>query len=441
MKLEKKSFKAAYCCFKTIPTDNKIDSQCSINARKLKILIYEHVSGGGYAKHPLPTSVLAEGYAMLRGLIADFKAAGHETTVLLDERISRFNKPLDADLIIPVRYSEEPGRFITAISKIKDALYIIAPETSGILEEKVKLIEQTGKISLNCKSKAISQVTDKASLYENLEDMGFPIPKTLIIDINGASTDVLQTIKEGLRFPLIFKPADGTSCNGLSVVRSADQIDQAVSKIRQLTSSKRFIVQEFMDGASASVSLISNGKKAVPLSLNSQTLILSPPNAESRYEGGCVPFSHSLEQEAFILAQKVVEAFPGLHGYIGVDVVLMERQVLVVDVNPRLTTSYIGLRQLGDFNIAQLLVDAVVEGKLPKKIKACGAACFSKYEIPIPKQEIFEQAAQLRSVVSPPFPIESNINACALVIGQGLDFMDAKNRLEEAKKNLQNIFL
>ncbi len=84
-------------------------------------------------------------------------------------------------------------------------------------------------------------------------------------------------------------------------------------------------MQEFIDGASASVSLISNGKKAVPLSLNSQSLILSPPHAESSYEGGCVPFSHSLEQDAFVLAEKVVEAFPGLRGYVGVDVVLTQR--------------------------------------------------------------------------------------------------------------------
>ena len=378
---------------------------------------------------------------MLRGLIADFKAAGHEISVLLDERISRFDASLDADLVIPICHSEEPEKIITAISKMNDAMYIIAPETSRILEEKVKLIEQTGKMSLNSKSNAISQVANKTSLYETLQDMGFSIPKTLTLNIDGATAAVLETIKKALKFPLVFKPVDGTSCSGLSVVKDDDQIEQAISKVRQVTSNNCFIVQEFIEGASASVSLISNGKKAVPLSLNSQSLILAPPNAESCYEGGCVPFSHSLEQDAFVLAQKLVEAFPGLRGYVGVDVVLTEFQVFVVDVNPRLTTSYIGLRQLGDFNIAQLLVDAVGKGKLPKKINTCGAACFSKVEVPTPKLEIFKQVAQCKNIVSPPFLIESNTKACALVIGQGSDFTEAKNCLEEAKKNLQNIFL
>ena len=143
-----------------------MERQCSKNISRLKILIYEYVSGGGYAEQPLPPSVLAEGYAMLRGLIADFKAAGHEISVLLDERISRFDASLDADLVIPVCHSEEPEKIITAISKMNDAMYIIAPETSRILEEKVKLIEQTGKMSLNSKSNAISQVANKTSLYE-----------------------------------------------------------------------------------------------------------------------------------------------------------------------------------------------------------------------------------------------------------------------------------
>jgi len=418
-----------------------MDKQSSKSFSKLEILIYEHVSGGGYSDQPLPPSVLAEGYAMLRSLIADFKAAGHETTVLLDERISRLDAPLDADIVIPVCHSEEPEKIITSISKINDASYIIAPETSRILEEKVKLVEQNGKMSLNCKSNAISQVADKASFYETLQAMGFPIPKSLILNSDGATADVLQTIKKALKFPLIFKPIDGTSCSGISVVNEDDQIEQAISKIRQVTSSKSFIVQEFIDGASASVSLISNGKKAIPLSLNSQSLILSPPYAESRYEGGCVPFSHSLEQEAFVLAQKVVEAFPGLRGYIGVDVVLTEFQVFVIEVNPRLTTSYVGLRQLGVFNIAQLLVGAVVEGKLPKKIKTCGAACFSKVELPTPKLELFKHVAQSDNIVSPPFPLDSYAKVCALVIGQGSDLTEAKNRLEEAKKNLQNIIL
>ena len=68
----------------------------------LRIIVYEHVSGGGYAGQPLPLDVLAEGFGMLRNFVTDLKAAGHETTVLLDGRFSKLNPPLDADCIKPV---------------------------------------------------------------------------------------------------------------------------------------------------------------------------------------------------------------------------------------------------------------------------------------------------------------------------------------------------
>ena len=87
----------------------------------------------------------------------------------------------------------------------------------------------------------------------------------------------------------------------------------------------------------------------------------------SSYEGGVVPFDHPLKQEAFAVAEKVVESISGLRGYVGVDLVLTQDKPFVVDVNPRLTTSYVGLRKVAGFNVAEALVNAVLNGKLPDK--------------------------------------------------------------------------
>ena len=95
----------------------------------MKILVYEHVSGGGYAGQDISPSVLSEGFGMLRCLVEDFKAAGHEVTVLLDARLSKLNPPIDADCIVPIFYPHEPEKFLISIAKINDAIYVIAPET------------------------------------------------------------------------------------------------------------------------------------------------------------------------------------------------------------------------------------------------------------------------------------------------------------------------
>jgi predicted ATP-grasp superfamily ATP-dependent carboligase len=126
----------------------------------LKVIVYEHVSGGGYAGQPIPASVLSEGFGMLRYLVEDFKAAGHEVTVLLDERLSKLHPPIDADCTVPIFYPYEPEKFLKNIPKINDAIYIIAPETGRTLQSFVELVEQTGKKSLNCAAHAIGKASD-----------------------------------------------------------------------------------------------------------------------------------------------------------------------------------------------------------------------------------------------------------------------------------------
>jgi predicted ATP-grasp superfamily ATP-dependent carboligase len=141
----------------------------------------------------------------------------------------------------------------------------------------------------------------------------------------------------------VFKPLDGTSCNAISLVKTGTQIDAAIQKLRNQSANPQFIVQEYVNGLAASVSLISNGKKAVALSLIKQQITLASAEFESCYAGGCVPLEHPMKARALSLAEHLVESCPGLRGYVGVDVILADDNVYIVDVNPRLTTSYVGL--------------------------------------------------------------------------------------------------
>ncbi len=145
----------------------------------MRIIVYEHMSSGGYAGQPISDGVLSEGFGMLRTVISDFKAAGHEITVLLDSRISKLNSPINADCIVPIFYPQEVKNFLTNIAKINDAVLVIAPETGQTLQSFVELVEKTGKVSLNCESSAISKVANKLHLYQVLEKNHLSTPKTL----------------------------------------------------------------------------------------------------------------------------------------------------------------------------------------------------------------------------------------------------------------------
>jgi predicted ATP-grasp superfamily ATP-dependent carboligase len=406
----------------------------------LRIIVYEHVSGGGYARHTIPPSVLSEGFAMLRSVVSDFKAAGHEVTVLLDDRLSKLNPPIDADCIVPVSYDNEPERFFGNIAKINDASYIIAPETGQTLQSLVSVAEHTGKFSLNCESSGIAKTADKAILHQTLQKLT-ETPKTITLKVADDSTKAKQTIKKELGYPMVVKPADGVSCSGLSLIKEEAQIEKAIAKIHAESPSKYFIAQEFIEGESASVSLLSTGKEAVALSLNKQSVTLADPDGTSSYEGGVVPFDHPLKQEAFAVAEKVVGSISGLRGYVGVDLVLARDTPYVVDVNARLTTSYVGLHKVAGFNVAEALVNAVLKGRLPKKLGNGGYACFSKLETRKPALTAFQKATRLSAVVSPPFPLNGTAKVCSILMGNGVSLKEATAHLEEAKKRLRNIIM
>jgi predicted ATP-grasp superfamily ATP-dependent carboligase len=402
----------------------------------LRLLVYEHISGGGCAGQPILPGVLSEGFGMLRSIVSDFKSASHETTVLLDARLSKLNPLIVADRILPVFKSQETEKLLVEAAKLNDAVYVIAPETGRTLQSLVELVEHTGVVSLNCDASAIPKVADKGVLYKTLKKMGLPTPRTLVFNLNDDLAEVKHTIRSQFRYPVIFKPMDGVSCGGLSTVKEAAQFEKAIARIRAESSGRRFIVQEFIDGAAASVSVLCTSSKALAISLNKQNVKVALPEEVSSYEGGIVPFGHPLKQEAFKVAEKVVESFSGLRGYVGVDLVLANNKPFVVDVNPRLTTSYVGLRRVATFNVAEALVNAVLKSKLPTNRETSGFVYFSKVETPKPTVNAFEKAAHIREVVSPPFPLYENVMACSLVAGQGESLVNAQLRFEEAKKRL-----
>ena len=404
----------------------------------MKIIVYEFVSGGGYCGQPIPPCFLAEGFGMLCRITADFKAAGHTITVLLDARLSALNPPIDADFIVPVYYPDEIQQFLGSIAMINDAVYIIAPEKGNILQTIVEMIEETGRISLNSTSKAIGKVIDKSVLYENLEQNGFPIPKTLVLEKSMLIQQIKRSITNKIGYPVICKPSDGVSATGLSIVNKDEQIGEALSKINlESASCKNFIVQEFIEGDPISVSLLSTGKKALAVSLNKQNLTIESPDGDSRYLGGIVPFDHHLKNIAFGIAEKVVETFPGLRGYVGVDLILTKQDVFIVDVNPRLTTSFVGLNKVANFSITEALINSVLLEKLPSKTEIQGFACFQKQEMPKPTIEGYRKSLIFPGMISPPFPLEGNSQSCAFIIGYSNKLDKAYLELEETQKNLQ----
>ena len=238
-----------------------------------------------------------------------------------------------------------------------DAAWLVAPETGGHLETLAARAEKKGTALLGPGARAIRRAADKAGLARRLRRLGVAHPPTRV----GRTYAECAAAARQLGFPLVVKPSRGAGCEGVSLARNAAELRRAVTMALRAGGSSAVLVQRYVPGLAASVSLLCDGRRGVALAVNGQSVRPARPFA---YAGGTTPLDHPLADRAAAVALRACRALPGLRGYVGVDVVLTRSDAVVIEVNPRLTTSYLGVRSAIEENVAALAL-AACAGKLP----------------------------------------------------------------------------
>jgi hypothetical protein len=406
---------------------------------KLRILVYEYFSGGGLEDNPFSASILCEGLSMLKNLISDFKAAGHSVTTILDSQLINFNfSSIGIDKIIKIYQLEELHHIIEKISSSIDAAYIIAPETNEILQRIIEIVKKTGIISLNCSLSGINKVYNKSNLPKLLKKSNIKTPKSINFRIFDKLSNITNNIHKNFYYPVIIKPSKGTNCEGMSIVQNEQEVRKAILKIKKQTTSTDVIAQEFIKGTNVSISLLSSGDKALAISLNKQKIIIGDPHNISEYIGGIVPFESPLKDRAFKLTEKIVESIKGLIGFIGIDLILSNNDIVIVDINPRITTSYVGLKKVIRINLAKALINCVFEKNIPTEIKYKGYVYFFKIKTQNPLMiNSFTSNNQIEEVISPFLKISGNNTTCSLISVKGRTKNSLYRKIEKIKRKMQ----
>ena len=285
------------------------------------VFIYEYATAVGARGESLAPSLLAEGRAMRTAVIADFQA-------IPDVRV----------LTVP---TDDEAAFRRTAAGATFAL-IIAPESQGILEERCRWALESGTTLLGPSLEAIHLTSDKLALAKHFHHHGVPHPKTWPL---GSEPQDL--------FPMVWKSRDGAGSQNSVVIKSANDSAAASASER-----KAMIAQEYIDGIAASVAFLIGSESRVALLPCRQNL---SDDGSLRYLGGSLPLPADLSKRASTLAERAIAVVPGLFGYVGVDVVLANdpSKDCVIEINPRLTTSYVGLRRSARFNIAEELLRVV----------------------------------------------------------------------------------
>ncbi|AKB85052.1 ATP-grasp domain-containing protein [Methanococcoides methylutens] len=224
--------------------------------------------------------------------------------------------------------------------------------------EELDLSDQSCRI-LNNSPDVMKKASDKSSLAKELESLGIPHPVSVNVD---------EAAEIG--YPLMVKPkcAGGGRLN--RVAYNEDDLNAILEELPEVDptlSSADIMVQEFLYGFPASVSLIADGSSAVPIAANEQ-LIGIPwlSGLPFAYCGNITPYRTPYTEQMYEISERIASEF-GLVGSNGVDFLLTDSGPVVIEVNARLQGSLDSVEMATGLNLFDLHVKAF-GGILPENV-------------------------------------------------------------------------
>jgi len=157
-------------------------------------------------------------------------------------------------------------------------------------------------------------------------------------------------------YPVMIKPVCGAGGWRNVIVRTEEQKKTWIAEF-----DLPYICQQFVEGLPASVSCISDGRRAVAIAANEQILRGSGDSAFG-FAGSITPCDHPLAGEMMAIAERIVAA-SGCIGSVGVDFVLSDEAV-AIEVNPRFQATLDTVEGSTGANLFSLHMDAC-SGRLP----------------------------------------------------------------------------
>lgn len=324
----------------------------------MRVFVYEHIVGGGMiaGDEPVPAGLLREGTAMHRALVEDFAACDDvQVVTTLDARLTTQyrRKPIAGCEYVVVEDCDQATVEFDRLAATCDWTLVVAPEIDGALSECTDRVRQVGGRLLGLSDKVIAVASDKQATAELLTHHGVPCT-------SGYRYLTGDNPPSGLVYPALIKPYDGAGCEGISVLRSA-----ADWRDVRPGAKATFRVEPVVTGTPVSVTLLCGPNGAIPLVAGRQDVRIAE---HVTYHGGRMPCRHGEGHRAMALAERAAEALP--HplgaGLLGIDMILSESSSgdVVVEINPRVTTSYVALRRLAAGNLARDMLDVAV-GQTP----------------------------------------------------------------------------
>ncbi|MGR8979758.1 MAG: ATP-grasp domain-containing protein [Gammaproteobacteria bacterium] len=305
----------------------------------MKILVFEYITGGGFNKQALPESLADEGLLMLRALLEGLTVISDiDVTVMLDWRIADAIEWSGVNTAVVESEHDCHDRF-AQLAEIVDAVWPVAPEFNQILLTLCRSVEKLGKILLASDSNAVALASDKYETFHCMSRYRIPAVATRLFD-------------DCRIYPgeCVIKPLDGAGCADSYLIMGPEDFAWNSKQWHGLNS---HIIQPHLKGDKTSLSCLFKEGRAWLLSVNLQKFNI----VNNQYRLSEIIVNYSSELSSYqSLADGIAIAVPGLWGYAGIDLIETPDQRLVLEINPRLTTSFAGIGAALGINTADLVL-------------------------------------------------------------------------------------
>ncbi|MCG8123681.1 MAG: ATP-grasp domain-containing protein [Candidatus Thiodiazotropha taylori] len=313
----------------------------------MRVFVFEYITGGGMLDSPMPPSLAEEGDMMLMSLLSDLlEINGIEIFVTRDARLGRLNLPVECHLL---RGMEDFTAAWVDCLEQADAVWPIAPEFSNVLLHISETVGNQGKLLLNSPPSAVETTSSKSLTSKRLRQQGISVVPT-------------YRFEEGVPDHFgswVLKPDDGVGCQGIRLCHDRDELFQ---QLKLMPVGGDYVAQPFIHGTPTSINMLVNQGQALVMSVNHQRIAMTDTGFMLL---GCVVNGQLEDKTRFRnLGKAVAAAMPDLWGIIGVDIIDTKEGLQVLEINPRLTTSYVGLRESTGINPAALVFD-LLQNKQP----------------------------------------------------------------------------
>lgn len=318
-------------------TVEQIDDRDQFQGNGVRVFVFEYITGGGCIGSDIIASLAAEGDMMLCAMVRDLvELADVQVLITRDARLDELDIPVDVCWV-----HDDWASVWRACVDVSDAILPIAPETGGILEALSRQICDSDRRLLNSRPDAVAITASKLSTINHLGELGLPV-------VPCWRADRIPPLEDQ---PLVVKPDQGAGCIDVHLLNRRSDLEAFLMQKKDLS---QWVVQPYLKGIAASLSLLVAADQVCLLGCNLQRIVQMDDQFSFL---GCLVNGIERDFKPLMdLGQGIGSAIPGLWGYVGVDLVITENGPVVLEVNPRLTTSYVGLTRSVGANVAEFLL-------------------------------------------------------------------------------------